>query len=1177
MLLHPLRSELNFPIGAKDPIDLAGYRWDLPLFLLDHVLCSSAAKDNTPLSQAIEQGYHEHALQRNPHLVLLDPTFYTGQLLPLLAKTLSTWLEKQMEGLLMSSDSSTTAAKATEIEAYLLSSRSELMQIKLSFSPCGEHMKLLNLARDWLQQLLPHVLSKIHRVSFGVLREEEAEATTSSRRLMAVPFIGKDVPSRSSEFAHPDVVIGLTILGYRYAGLRVSDMRQVVSQLKTDLGRQVGPTDERHAAVVFRQWVEQGRTAEEEAEGRLPIVPLALFQAQDSAQVAVLHARIGRLPDVIHHYLSQHVFPATMSFQKQKISASGHELGSSLLFKKRIGFSGTPSSLLPMDLGTCQYEPGSDGRVLHVLSSADVVSYEVKKDWTAKSLLCDVAKASRQFHALIDTGALITGMDNEEVARFLLRRLPEELYEGVVFLDNGDRKMLLQRASNRCIPLSQCGVRPVKRFTFYDQVHTTGMDIKQAETASAVVTIGKDMTWRDYAQGAFRMRGVGRGQRVHLYLIEEIVKMITTDLRRPLSVPHVDVAAWLMLNSIKQQAVQSVHLTLQEMHNIWRKHALGHLLSAPPTPPSRRLLRFVLPSPWQQQASEALRLFLTPVTFDLPITIPRPSDFSNEVQALANANASFSIGAEEEVGELLVRLRSVASVVDQRGLDSEVVHEHEHEHEEEAEEEAEEEQQRVSAFTRDDEQHIPWAVTVLNEARPGAAFYPLAAFKVRPSHPTLPFPPNLLLSDNFFRPKWVGLGDRKLKTAAVLLEWTPALNVLTRLVPLIHARLSARQQSKSDNATSDNSSFSSNSTPAVNANALAAQALAIALARATSDEDQALRRECVEEVRRGSEAARVVACVSLAEAETLRKILHTAQAMQLSEFALRSVENGKILAKSLDFLCADGMVERDVTCVKFLNNDMYFTDSQVEHLVATLKSADCERRKRFFEGCLRLRRRQRQLWGDTPIAKVFVDEASWNQLRDQALHHQVVRAFHYVIGKPSFKKSPLQLFRSLMASAAKETPEDSSTSVEATTKEALTLPAFQKYLESFSLGFSAADLSVAVRRTDVNKDGRVDLDEFCEVFQLTLDVLRKFDEDLIDMEEEKEKSRWQCSNCTYINFPFDTVCEVCGMGFGGTLHVPADKWMCDPAYGGCTFFNPKSQFYCEICNKSRPDLAKVRF
>jgi hypothetical protein len=38
VLLHPLRSELNFPIGHKDPIDLSGHRWNLPIHLIDAVL-----------------------------------------------------------------------------------------------------------------------------------------------------------------------------------------------------------------------------------------------------------------------------------------------------------------------------------------------------------------------------------------------------------------------------------------------------------------------------------------------------------------------------------------------------------------------------------------------------------------------------------------------------------------------------------------------------------------------------------------------------------------------------------------------------------------------------------------------------------------------------------------------------------------------------------------------------------------------------------------------------------------------------------------------------------------------------------------------------------------------------------------------------------------------------------
>ena len=49
-----------------------------------------------------------------------------------------------------------------------------------------------------------------------------------SRLMLAVPFLGKDVPSQSSEFAHPDVIIGLTVLAYRYSGMRPSDFAVVI-------------------------------------------------------------------------------------------------------------------------------------------------------------------------------------------------------------------------------------------------------------------------------------------------------------------------------------------------------------------------------------------------------------------------------------------------------------------------------------------------------------------------------------------------------------------------------------------------------------------------------------------------------------------------------------------------------------------------------------------------------------------------------------------------------------------------------------------------------------------------------------------------------------------------------------------------------------------------------------
>ena len=76
-----------------------------------------------------------------------------------------------------------------------------------------------------------------------------------SRLMLAVPFLGKDVPSQSSEFAHPDVIVGLTVLAYRYSGMRPSDFAIVMDSLATDFHNEIGPPEERAAFLRHALWV----------------------------------------------------------------------------------------------------------------------------------------------------------------------------------------------------------------------------------------------------------------------------------------------------------------------------------------------------------------------------------------------------------------------------------------------------------------------------------------------------------------------------------------------------------------------------------------------------------------------------------------------------------------------------------------------------------------------------------------------------------------------------------------------------------------------------------------------------------------------------------------------------------------------------------------------------------
>ena len=131
-----------------------------------------------------------------------------------------------------------------------------------------------------------------------------------------------------------------------------------------------------------------------------------------------------------------------------------------MLFAQRIGFSGTPSDLMPLELGVCEYEPGSEGELVYTLTSPNVVTYEVmEENWGVTHLLDRVC--ALDVNVLIETGALVTGLTNYQVAEYLLGldegadphpQLPDHI-EGVVFLDETSTKLVLVRKSRQVVKL----------------------------------------------------------------------------------------------------------------------------------------------------------------------------------------------------------------------------------------------------------------------------------------------------------------------------------------------------------------------------------------------------------------------------------------------------------------------------------------------------------------------------------------------------------------------------------------------------------------------------------------------------------------------------------------------------------------------------------------------------
>ncbi len=271
--------------------------------------------------------------------------------------------------------------------------------------------------------------------------------------------------------------------------------------------------------------------------------------------------------------------------------------------------------------------------------------------------------------------------------------------------------------------------------TFYDHIHTTGTDIKQSSNAIAVQTLGKDMSWRDYAQGAYRMRGIGKGQTIRMLVIPEVKGLVQEaktlcgqgDVTDATFV--IDVAAWLYLNGMKSEQMQSIVLSKQDVQNLARKTALGNVMRAVDTNSLHR---------YGQQCQlerDSIAYFEETVNLSPADTINPPKRFAEQLQSLAEEGRDKQLidggSGWSTVEEIIGRLQGAGEAA--QGLDG--MMEQEQEQEEQKQKEQEQELEIIILPQQDEGRREPlrWDIRLLQQHTPtpeSLGFcYPLADFE----------------------------------------------------------------------------------------------------------------------------------------------------------------------------------------------------------------------------------------------------------------------------------------------------------------------------------------------------------------------------------------------------------------------------------------------------------------
>ncbi|CAD6445109.1 78d31050-1f6d-4ac6-9bad-745dfd628371 [Sclerotinia trifoliorum] len=397
------------------------------------------------------------------------------------------------------------------------------------------------------------------RVNFGL---------DLKRSSLAVPYDGKDVPAARSEFSHPETSIIMTCLAYYNEGLSESQAMECFRELlKSD-----------NSQGEYERWM---RNCPDVKERFKHLNGVNLSDFHQWCENVYLHLR--RSKEMIDFYLNHLVFPKQMKEFPKKLSSSGWDIARTKNHPV-TGFSGTNDSKYILPLSIQQRD-----LVEQLSTNAEVLACLLRpenkfdstitgEEFSAEVLINLAITSKPAVRVILDVGAQVLELRNEEVASRWLSQLPAVEVQAAVFFDSSDELCVLNR-DGAMEPLSVSPfAKQMDRCVIYlDEAHTRGTDLKLPADYRAIVTLGPDLNKDRLSQACMRMRKLGKGQSVVFCAPKDIQRKILECGQRTVSheIEVKDVLLWCIKNTLDHVRKCVVPWAIQGKRHYERLTILG--------------------------------------------------------------------------------------------------------------------------------------------------------------------------------------------------------------------------------------------------------------------------------------------------------------------------------------------------------------------------------------------------------------------------------------------------------------------------------------------------------------------------------------------------------------------------------------------------------------------------
>lgn len=387
-----------------------------------------------------------------------------------------------------------------------------------------------------LQQTLPQQLNK----KFGPSKKP---GITPVEKTLAIPYAANNVPNERNRIAEELEAINKTIQQMLLQGIseellteRVAEWQALARQelFRSEMLTHLDETPTAHGFALLTQGLG---------------LKLSQMNIDNKAQMKALHKHLHLNRPLMFDFLREY---SLKLIQKDSAIIPNDNFNHVDQYRSVQGVSGTPPSNPTTYHRRLSYDKsaslGTDGYILEVVRHKKPAisghNYLNPNQYLAATL--GQSKSEGRARSITDINGTFTGVTNLDVALELaayIKQHPgeftsplkyvlyfnEEQVLCAVDVNNPENIIILRTSDTEEINrLLNC--EPVERFTYYDQLHTTGTDIAQYEYAHFLVLVDDKTTMDEFKQGTMRARELPLGQTMEIITPQRLNKIVLEGL-----------------------------------------------------------------------------------------------------------------------------------------------------------------------------------------------------------------------------------------------------------------------------------------------------------------------------------------------------------------------------------------------------------------------------------------------------------------------------------------------------------------------------------------------------------------------------------------------------------------------------------------------------------------------